>query len=250
MRLENRVAVITGCGAGCGKAAAILFAGEGATVIGVDKDAAKGQETTGELKKTGRNAFFIEADVAGSGPVRRMAEECAALTDRVDVLFNNAGYSVKSRFEDTTEEQWAEMLDVLLTGTFLCSKYLLPLMKKSEHGAIVHHASLDAILGNPLLAAYSVAKGGLIPLTHVMARDLAKYKIRVNAICSAGIKTSFTGPGHEARMAVTPVGRAGTAEEIAYTALFLACDESSYINGTHIVVDGGRSAITQGCYNI
>ena len=175
------------------------------------------------IQKANRPAFFIEADISKSDDVRLMAEKCGSFTKTIDILFNNAGYSIKSRFEETTEEQWAEMLDVLLTGTFLCSKYLLPLMKASGAGSIVHHASLDAILGNPLLAAYSVAKGGIVPLTHVMAHDLAKYKIRVNCICSAGIRTPFTGPGHEARMAVTPGSTSGASPATNSVPVSLRC---------------------------
>jgi NAD(P)-dependent dehydrogenase (short-subunit alcohol dehydrogenase family) len=124
-------------------------------------------------------------------------------------------------------------------------------MKRACGGAIINHASIDAILGNPGIAAYSAAKGGVLPLTHVMAHDLAKYQIRVNSISTGGIRT----PGaaisrqEEARMAVTPAARLGTAEDVAGVALFLATELSSYVNGANIVVDGGRTATTHGCYN-
>ena len=134
------------------------------------------------------------------------------------------------------------MIGVNLTSFFLCSKYLLPLMKTAGRGSIINHASIDAILGNPRVAAYSTAKGGIIPLTHVMAYELAQYNIRVNCICSGGILTPLTAPFHELhqrQVAVTPLGRMGTPEEVAYPALFLASDLASYITGQVIVVDGG-----------
>ena len=138
-----------------------------------------------------------------------------------------------------------------LTSGFLCAKYFLPLMKRAGSGAIINHASIDAFLGNPSLAAYSAAKGGVIPLTHVMAHDLAKYQIRVNCISTGGIRatTAAASDRDEARIAVTPAQRMGTAIDVAHIALFLASDGAAYVNGANIVADGGRTATTHGCYN-
>jgi NAD(P)-dependent dehydrogenase (short-subunit alcohol dehydrogenase family) len=169
----------------------------------------------------------------------------------LDVLFNNAGRTAMQAFEDTSEETWHAMLNLHLTGVFLCSKYLLPLMKKTGGGSIIQHASIDSMLGNPTIAAYSAAKGGLLPLTHVMAHDLARYGIRVNSLSSGAIRTAMSRGKEEAsarRVAVTPLKRMGTPEEVARVALFLASDWSSYVNGTNLVVDGGRTGITQGCF--
>ena len=138
-----------------------------------------------------------------------------------------------------------------LTAGFLCAKYFLPLMKRAGSGSIINHASIDAFLGNPSLAAYSAAKGGVLPLTHVMAHDLAKYNIRVNSISTGGIRstTAAASVRDEARIAVTPAKRMGTAEDVASVALFLASDLAAYVNGANIVVDGGRTATTHGCFN-
>jgi len=137
-----------------------------------------------------------------------------------------------------------------LTAAFVCSQKFLPLMKKSPGGAIINHASIDGLLGNPSIAAYSAGKGGIIPLTHVMAHDLGKYGIRVNCISTGGIRDGegAARPQDESRVRVTPLHRTGTPEDVARVALFLACEWSSYVNGANIVVDGARTAITQGCY--
>lgn len=248
MRLKDKIAVITGVGSGCGRATAILFAREGAQVICVDIDEQKGKETVSAISDGSIEHLFVRADVSKSEEVQRMAGKCKQSVKKVDILFNNAGHSIWQGFEATTEETWFQMLGVNLTGTFLCSKYLLPLMKLAGAGSIVNHASVDAFLGNPQIAAYSAAKGGLVPLTHVMAHDLAKYHIRVNCLCTGGIDTAMTGLPHDSRVAVTPLKRKGTADEVAHATLFLASDEASFITGASLVVDGGRTVITQGCF--
>jgi NAD(P)-dependent dehydrogenase (short-subunit alcohol dehydrogenase family) len=180
-----------------------------------------------------------------------MAEECEQSVESVDILFNNAGRNIAQTFEYTTEETWEKMLGTNLTSVFLCSKYLLPLLKKSPAGSIINHASVDAILGNPRFAAYTAAKGGVVPLTHIMAHNLAKYGIRVNCICTGGIRTGMTGAIqsiYHTRISVTPLQRMGEPEEVARAALFLASDESSYVNAANLVIDGGRTSITQGCF--
>jgi NAD(P)-dependent dehydrogenase (short-subunit alcohol dehydrogenase family) len=180
----------------------------------------------------------------------RQNNEGAALLDRVDILFNLAGRAVKQRFEATTEDTWKQMIGRNLTAAFICSQQFLLLMKKTSGGAIINHASIDGFLGNPSLAAYSAGKGGVIPLTHVMAHDLGKYGIRVNCISTGGIRDGdgAARPEDASRVRVTPARRTGTPEDVARVALFLACDWSSYVNGANIVVDGGRTTITQGCY--
>jgi NAD(P)-dependent dehydrogenase (short-subunit alcohol dehydrogenase family) len=143
------------------------------------------------------------------------------------------------------------MIAVNLTHHFRCSKALLPLLKKADRASIIHHASIDAFLGNASIAAYSAAKGGLIPLTHVMAHDLGKYGIRVNSISSGGVRAvtrQSSDDAFQSRVRVTPLGRRGDPHEVAHVALFLAAEWSSYVNAANIVVDGGRTAITQGTY--
>lgn len=253
MLLKDKVAVITGGASGIGRATALLFARQGARVVCNDIDDAQGRETVAAIAGEGLAASYVHADVADSRQVQALASECERLHGKVDILFNNAGRTQMQTFEDTTEETWHAMLDIHLTGVFLCSKYLLPLMKKAGAGSIINHASVDAFLGNPTIVAYSAAKGGLLPLTHVMAHDLAKYKIRVNSLSTGGVRTAMS-RGKEAanqtRVSLTPLQRMGTPEEVASVALFFACEWSSFVNGANLVVDGGRTAITQGCFQV
>jgi NAD(P)-dependent dehydrogenase (short-subunit alcohol dehydrogenase family) len=250
MLLKDKIAVIAGDAYGVGKAAALLFMREGAQVLLIDDLAAPRDATS--LCIGAQEVPFVHADVTQSAEVQRAVAACERRYDKVHVLFNVAGRNpIRQSFENTTEDSWQAMLGRNLNFVFYCAKYFLPLMKRAEAGAIVNHASIDAILGNPGIAAYSSAKGGVLPLTHVMAHDLAKYHIRVNSIATGGIRT----PGaaiteqEKARMTVTPAARMGTPEEVANVALFLASEMSSYVNGANIVMDGGRTATTHGCYN-
>ncbi|OFW16536.1 MAG: hypothetical protein A3H27_14910 [Acidobacteria bacterium RIFCSPLOWO2_02_FULL_59_13] len=247
MLLEGRVAVITGAAAGIGQATALLFAREGAKVFCIDDSPS--QETIEKIRDKKRAASYFVADVSNSEQVQKAARKCAAIMGKVDVLFNNAGRIINQRFEETTEETWATMLGINLTGAFLCSRYFVPLLKKAGSASIINHASVDAVFGNPSIAAYTAAKGGLIPLTHVMAHDLGKYNIRVNCLSTGGICTAMSAPGQESRILITPLQRSGTPEEAAHAALFLACDWSSFVNGANLIVDGGRTSITQGTYH-
>ncbi len=251
MRLEGMTSVITGAGSGIGRATALLFAREGARVVCVDRDARGGKETVDNIQKEKRDALFLQADVSKSEDVQRMAAECQRKVGKVDVLFNNAGYVIRQELEETTEETWSEMIGTNLTGAFLCSKYLLPLIKANGRGSIINHASIDGLLGNPQDLAYSAAKGGLIPLTHVMACNLAKYNIRVNCLCTGGIATAMTAdsPSLRMRLALTPMMREGKPEEVASAVLFLASEEASFITGATLVIDGGRTVITQGTFS-
>jgi NAD(P)-dependent dehydrogenase (short-subunit alcohol dehydrogenase family) len=250
MLLTDKVAVIAGDAYGVGQATALLFMTEGAKVILIDDLAATPQTTS--LRLGTQECAYVHADVTDSAQVQRAVAACEKHCDQLHVLFNVAGRNpIRQSFEYTTEETWAAMLGRNLNSAFLCAKYFLPLMKRAGEGVIINHASIDAILGNPGIAAYSAAKGGVLPLTHVMAHDLAKYHIRVNSISTGGIRM----PGapisrqEEARMAVTPAARMGTAQDVAGVALFLASGLSTYVNGANIVVDGGRTATTHGCYN-
>jgi NAD(P)-dependent dehydrogenase (short-subunit alcohol dehydrogenase family) len=244
MLLENKIAVITGNPFGIGRASAALFAREGARTVCID-DSRDGW-ASGDASTT--DAPHFVADVSDSKAVAAIVGECARMLDRVDILFNLAGRTVKQRFETTTEETWKQMIGRNLTAAFICSQQFLLLMKKASGGAIINHASIDGFLGNPSLAAYSAGKGGVIPLTHVMAHDLGQYGIRVNCISTGGIRDGIVRPVDAARIRVTPLRRTGTPEDVARVALFLACDLSSFVNGANIVVDGGRTTITQGCY--
>ena len=249
MLLEHKIAVIAGDAYGVGYATALLFMREGARVVLIDDQAEPARETSQQA--TSQQVQFIHADVTNSDQVRSAVQACEQRFAKVHILFNVAGrHPIRQSFRDTTEETWGSMLNRNLTSVFLCSKYFLPLMKRAGAGAIINHASIDAVLGNPSIAGYSAAKGGVLPLTHVMAHDLAEFNIRVNSISTGGIRNSNTPPSHvdDARIAVTPAGRMGTAQDVAKVALFLASDLASYVNGANIVVDGGRTATTHGCY--
>lgn len=254
MVLKGKIAVITGTATGIGQATAILFAREGAQVVCIDNQSS--DETLARIRAEGRDAVSYRADVSDTDAIRDVARDCERRYGKVDILFNNAARIVRESFERTSEALWQEMLDVNLTGPFLCSKHFVPLIEKAGGGSIINHGSIDGFLGNPAIAAYSAAKGGLIPLTHVMAHDLGKYNIRVNCICSGGITVARNAqpakpggvPG-KSRVDVTPLQRAGTPEEVGYAALFLASPWSSFVNGASLVVDGGRTGITQGTYH-
>lgn len=242
--LKDKIVVITGNPYGIGRASAALFAAEGAHVVCID-DSRRGWASA--QAASGTLPHFI-ADVADAHALAAVVSVCEKTLERVDVLFNLAGRAVKARFEHTSEAIWNEMIGRNLSAAFVCSQQFLPLLKKAPGGSIINHASIDGFLGNPSLAAYSAGKGGLIPLTHVMAHELGKYRLRVNCISTGGIRDRSTSPTDAARVRVTPLERMGTPEDVARVALFLASELSSYVNAANIVVDGGRSTITQGCY--
>lgn len=248
MLLKDRIAVITGNPYGVGQAAADLFVREGASVICIDDK--PGWEDFDRIRRGRPDAAYFQADVTDSGEVQAVVRECEQAFGRVDILFNLPGRPFRQTFEATTDETWSRMVGRNLSAVFLCSKYFLPLMKKAGSGSIINHASIDASLGNPAIAAYSAAKGGCIPLTHVMAHDLGKYNIRVNCISTGGIRggDAASRPEDQLKIDSTPLRRLGNPEDVARVGVFLASDWSSYVNGANIVVDGGRSTITQGCF--
>jgi len=249
MLLKGKIVIIAGDAFGIGHATAILFVREGAKVLCIDNKA--GMENASTIRIGKLELPYYYADLTQAAQVQVAVRSYEKVLPKLDILFNVAGKVLKQSFEATTEETWSAMIGSNLTSGFLCSKYFLPLMKRAGSGTIINHASIDGFLGNPSLAAYSAAKGGLLPLTHVMAHDLAKYNIRVNSISTAGIRnsTAATSAMDEARVAVTPSARMGTPADVAHVALFLASDGAAYVNGANIVVDGGRSVTTHGCYD-
>lgn len=260
MKLAGKTAVITGTASGSGKATALLFAREGAHVIGIDEDRDGGPETVRRIRTLGGQADFFAADLGLEAGVRDAASFCLSKSPTIDVLFNNAGILARKNFMETGIDEWQRHLAIHLTAPFLLSQLLVPAMANRQ-ASIIQHGTIDGTLGNPMSAAYSASKGGLVPLTHVMAQTLGPMTIRVNCICSAGIRLSESDitirltPELRAgeimsdkQRHTTPLGRPGTVEEIARVALFLACADSSYVNGSVITVDGGRSGLTQGTF--
>ena len=257
-RLAGKNAVITGAAAGVGRAACLLFAREGAAVACVDAHAAMGEETAAMIRAEGGDALFINADLSDPAEIEQMAKVCMQWRAVIHVLFNNGTLAEPMDFEHTTLDNWNQQLASNLTAPFLCSQRLLPALKAANGAAIVHHGSIDGVLGNPNLVGYSAAKGALLPLTHVMGFWLAPHGIRVNCINSGALRHSKQGiplrtdcherPLSEGQRHTTPMARAAFVEEAADTALFLASDESAYVNGSVITLDGGRSALTPGTF--
>lgn len=252
MRLANKVAIITGAGSGIGKAAALLFAREGARVVA-------GVHGTSDIAPLQREAeglpgavVGLEADVAREEDLRRLVQTAVKHFGGLDVLFNNAGVELPALVTETTDEDWERTLAVNLKGVFLGCKHAVPEMLRRGGGAIVNNASINGIRGNHRLVAYSASKGGVVALTRALALDYADKGIRVNCLCPAAIENTrleersiANAPDPVGRrqylLAKHPMGRLGRPEEVAYAALFLASDEASFITGVALPIDGGRS---------
>ena len=239
-KLDGKVALVTGGGSGIGRATALLFAQEGAKVAVADYVPAGGKETVKMITDAGGQAVFIEADVSRAADVKRMVNTTVDTYGRIDILYNNAGIQKYALTVDVSEEDWAKMLDTNLTSVFLASKYTIPYMLKQGGGVIISTASAQGFSGNIGTGPYTVAKAGIISLTKTMAAEYAKANIRVNCICPGVIDTPMGGPWIPmVRMDLIPQGKAGKPEDIAKAALYLASDDSSYVTGHPLVVDGG-----------
>ncbi|MEW9050590.1 MAG: SDR family NAD(P)-dependent oxidoreductase [Neobacillus sp.] len=254
MRLKDKVAIITGSGSGQGKASARVFAKEGAVVIIAEWNEENGKRVEEEINASGHEALFIQTDVSNEESIISLVEEVMSRYGRIDVVFNNAGVGFSSsskykmdRLTETPIDDWNQILAINLNGVYLLSKYVVPIMKKQNAGSIIHNASLNGIIGVPGADAYTAAKGGVVALTRVMAVDYGKFNIRVNCICPGAIDTPMIADvlkneAFAAAFTSNPLRRVGTPEEIANAALFLASDESSYVTGLIMPVDGGVSA--------
>lgn len=252
MRLAEKVALITGATSGIGRATAILFAQEGARLMLTGRNEARGREVAEEIIRAGREAVFIRSDVRLAADCRHAVEETLSAFGRVDILFNNAGVFYPRTVPDCTEEEWDLTVDTSLKGAFLMSKYALPGMIARGSGVIIHNSSGWGIVGGDAAAAYCAAKGGMVLLTKAMAIDHGRQGIRVNCICPGDVDTPMLPDDarqrgmdwatYQAAAANRPLGRIGTAEEIAKAALFLASDDSSFMTGAALVVDGGGTA--------
>jgi NAD(P)-dependent dehydrogenase (short-subunit alcohol dehydrogenase family) len=253
MRLADKVAVITGAGSGIGRATAMLFAQEGAKVVVVDYAPEGGQETVEMIRRNGGEAIFVETDVSKAAAVEEMVQTAVDTYGKIDILFNNAAVTIPASVVDATEAVWDKTMDIDLKGVFLPSKYAIPHMIKGDGGSVINTASMCGLVASPNQAPYSAAKGGVIALTRQMAIDYATHNIRVNSICPSEVRTPmFLGfinraPDPEKKMqeliARIPLGRVAEPEEIARVALFLASDESSYVTGVTLPVDGGLTAM-------
>ncbi len=251
MRVKDKVALVTGAGAGIGKASAILLAREGARVGVADFDAAAADATTEIIREAGGEAISIAGDVSVESDCARMVEAVSARWGRLDILCNIAGIVLGGVLDQTTEKEWNASMDVNLRSIYLCSKYAIPCMKRSGGGVIVNMASVAGLMGVKNRAAYSASKGGVIALTKSMAIDYVEDGIRVNSNCPGTVDSpslqkrleALPDPAAARRDFTTrqPMKRFGRPDEIAYSVLFLCSDESSFITGTEIIVDGGMS---------
>lgn len=252
MKLDGKVALITGGTSGIGSATASLFAKEGAAVVLTGRNRERGEQVAKAINETGGKAMFLRSDVRYAEECRKAVERTLERFGRIDILFNNAGVLYAKTVPECTEEEWDETIDSSLKGAFLMSKYALPDMIERGSGSIIHTSSGWGILGGDRAAAYCAAKGGLVVMTKAMAIDHGPDGIRVNCVCPGDVETpmlpddarkrGMSWDDYIAGASDRPLGRVGTAEEIARAVLFLASDDSSFITGEALVVDGGGIA--------
>src|SRR5262249_22810918 len=253
MKLKDRVAIITGATSGIGEASALLFAEEGARVTVTGRDEERGRKAVAAMAANGGAAVFVRADVRFPRDCERVVgETLRAFGGRLDILFNNAGVFHPHTAIDCTEEEWDATVDSSLKGAWLMAKYALPTMIAQGRGVIINQASGWGIQGGDQAVAYCAAKGGLVVMTKAMAIDHGPQGIRVNCLCPGDVDTPMLPADAEARglkladymkgAANRPLGRVGTPAELARAALFLASDDSSFMTGAALVVDGGGIA--------
>jgi len=251
MRLENKVALITGASGGIGRETSMLFASEGAKVVAVDINDAGGEETIKIIRDAGGDATYVHADVVKAADCENMVRSAEETYGALHVLFNNAGI-MDGRDDDainTSEEVWDLTMNINLKGVFLGCKYGIPALRRAGGGSIINTASLVALMGSgtPQLA-YTASKGGVLAMTRELAIVHARENIRINALCPGPLLTELlikfldTEAKRQRRLVHIPMGRFGLAKEMAYAALYLASDESSFVTGTEFKVDGGITA--------
>ncbi len=250
MRLRDKVALITGSGSGIGKSTALRFASEGARVIVNDLDETKGIETVKEIEECGGSALFLHADVTQPKSVSMMVDTATKCCGWIDVLFNNAGISGVGAIHELEPEQWMKVLDVNINGVFLPSKFVVPHMMQRRKGSIINMSSCIAEIGLARRASYSATKGAVLALTKSMQVDYAPYGIRVNALLPGTIFTPFVeqylkDSYNDPEAAIASLKKRqlceelGTPEDVANAALFLASDESKFMMGSPLYIDGG-----------
>jgi NAD(P)-dependent dehydrogenase (short-subunit alcohol dehydrogenase family) len=246
-RLTDKVAVITGAGNGIGRTMARTFASEGAHVVIADIDTENAQSTVAEIASHNGRAHALTVDITNQDQVQAMIDETCKRLQRIDVLVNNAGVGLNCPFLETSLNEWNRLIQVVLTGTFLCSQAAAHAMVRQGRGTIINIASISGQRGAQGRAAYGAAKAGVIQLTRVMAVELAAQGIRVNAISPGPVVTDQSNGTHTAATRQSyldriPLHRYGERHEVATAAVFLASDESSFVHGHILNVDGGFTA--------
>ncbi len=255
MRLENKVALITGGGSGIGRACAEMFAREGARVAVSDISLERAQATTQFVTSHGGDAIAISGDVSVGDDAQNMVSATVEKFGKLDVLVNSAGVSARNAMPkgSSPEEVWDKVIDVNLKGTYMVSWHAMPEMAKSGGGSIINLSSIMGLVGYPVgmgggFNPYNPSKGGVVQFTRNLAIDSASKNVRVNCICPGYVETDLTSALTKDAEALSrletlhPIGRLGQPEEIAYAALYLASDESGFVTGTPLVVDGGYTA--------
>jgi NAD(P)-dependent dehydrogenase (short-subunit alcohol dehydrogenase family) len=249
MRLKNKTAIVTGGANGIGRAIAELFAAEGAAVFIADLDKGTGEETAGAICKAGGNARFIHCDVSNPENACRAVKAAADATGHIDVLCNNAAF-ISDKWHNSVEasdDEWEKSFRVSLMGTQYFTREVLPLMIRAKSGSIINISSVQGLVAGRNSAAYTTMKHALNGFTRSVACDYGPHNIRCNVICPGAITTRISPPPgselHERQISKTFLGRIGQPREVAHAALFLASDESSYITGAILAVDGGWTAM-------
>lgn len=253
-RLKNKVAVITGGGAGIGRATCELFAEEGAAVVVAERDEATGREVANGIVSRGGRAVFVQTDVASEVSIQAMASQADQAFGRIDILVNNAAVFVLKGI-DATVAEWNEILNVNVIGPALCAKHCVPIMRRGGGGSIVNLASISSVIAQPQMVTYNTTKAAIANMTKCMAMDLAADNIRVNAVGPGAVWTqivqritSEAGMDRAAADADAEWGgahllkRIAEPREIAFPILFLASDEASFVTGSLLMADGGYTA--------
>ena len=255
MKLNGKVAIVTGAGSGIGRAGAMLFAAEGAKVVVAEIDAQRGEETVAGIVAQGHEAVFEHADVANEADVRRMVEDAVVRWGKIDILFNNAGVVLVKPLDEMTEAEWDRVMAINVKAAFLAIKHVVPHMRRTGGGAILNTGSIARLMGQLHTPVYVASKGAIALLTKSLALDYGRDRIRVNCICPGITDTPMLrehlGHGAEGearireRLSRVPTGEILKPEDVARAALYLVSDESAGVTGILHVVDGGLLAAAE-----
>jgi NAD(P)-dependent dehydrogenase (short-subunit alcohol dehydrogenase family) len=253
-KLANRVGLLTGTATGIGRAGALLFAAEGASLVTMDVNAAAGEEAVAAIRAAGGQAEFVPGDVSEPADVQRAVATAVDRYGKLDLVWSYAGIGVFKTVPETEVEEWDRIVGVNLKGAYLVCKYAIPELIRAGGGTVVITASVNAIIADRQWAAYCATKGGVLMLAKAMALDHAPDGIRVNCVCPGSVDTDLQERWLRARSSLGyddavradqdahPLGRYATVDEVARAALFLSCDDSSFSTGSALMVDGGLTA--------